>query len=138
MGPTKKEDLLHYLQVAREALLWKLDGLSEYDIRRPLTATGTNLLGLVKHLASVELGYFGDVFGRPSGDPAALVRGRCRTERRLVGHADESREEIVGLYRQAWEHSDATIRGLGPRCRRPCAVVAGGPQRSRCTCSSCT
>ena len=51
------------------ALPWKLDGLSEYDIRRPLTPTGTNLLGLVKHVASVELGYFGDTFGRPSGEP---------------------------------------------------------------------
>src|SRR5512138_823004 len=36
------------LRFTRQALLWKLDGLSEYDIRRPLTVTGTNLLGLVK------------------------------------------------------------------------------------------
>ena len=50
-GP--KADLHHYLQAAREALLWKLDGLAEYDIRRPLTPTGTNLLGLVKHLLSL-------------------------------------------------------------------------------------
>jgi hypothetical protein len=60
-----KTDLLDYLQDAREVLLWKLDGLWEYDIRRPLVATGTNLLGLVKHLAAGELGYFGDTFGRP-------------------------------------------------------------------------
>ena len=45
-GP--KADLHRYLQAAREALLWKLDGLPEYDIRRPLTPTGTNLLGLVR------------------------------------------------------------------------------------------
>ena len=48
-------------------MVWKVDGLSDYDARRPLTPTGTNLLGLVKHLASIELGYFGDTFGRPSG-----------------------------------------------------------------------
>lgn len=53
--------------------MWKLDGLSDYDLRRPLTPTGTNLLGLVKHLASVELGYFGETFGRPSGGGAALA-----------------------------------------------------------------
>jgi Protein of unknown function (DUF664) len=53
-GADPKSDLHRYLQAAREALLWKLDGLSEYDIRRPLTPTGTNLLGLVKHLAGVE------------------------------------------------------------------------------------
>ena len=61
-----KTDLRRYLQDGREALLWKLDGLSEYDIRRPLVPTGTNLLGLVKHQAGVELGYFGDTFSRPS------------------------------------------------------------------------
>ena len=49
-----KANLHRYLQAAREALLWKLDGLSEYDIRRPMTPTGTNLLGLVKHLTYVE------------------------------------------------------------------------------------
>ena len=62
-----KADLHRYLQDAREVLLWKLDGLSEYDIRRPLTPTGTNLLGIVKHVAGVELEYFGPVFGRPHG-----------------------------------------------------------------------
>ena len=60
-----KRDLHRYLQSGRDALVWKLDGLSEYDIRRPLVPTGTNLLGLVKHLASVEFGYFGVTFGRP-------------------------------------------------------------------------
>ena len=62
-----KGDLLRYLRVSREALLWKMDGLSEYDVRRPLVPTGTNLLGLVKHVASVEAWYLGDVFGRPFG-----------------------------------------------------------------------
>ncbi|MDA8324536.1 MAG: DUF664 domain-containing protein, partial [Actinomycetota bacterium] len=56
----QKTDLRRYLQQARDAVLWKLDGLSEYDARRPLVPTGTNLLGLVKHLALVEFGYFGD------------------------------------------------------------------------------
>jgi hypothetical protein len=40
-----KANLHRYLQAAREALLWKLEGLAEYDLRRPLTPTGTNLLG---------------------------------------------------------------------------------------------
>lgn len=53
-----KSDLHRYLQTAREALVWRLDGVSEYDIRRPLVPTGTNLLGLVKHVASVEAGYY--------------------------------------------------------------------------------
>ncbi len=48
-GFDARADLLNYLQGARETLLWKLDGLGEYDIRRPLTPTGTNLLGLAGH-----------------------------------------------------------------------------------------
>jgi hypothetical protein len=61
---SSKAMMHRYLRSAREALLWKLDRLSEYDVRRPLTTTGTNLLGLVKHVASVSSGYFGFVFDR--------------------------------------------------------------------------
>jgi hypothetical protein len=60
-----KEYLLGDLREARETMVWKLDGLSEYDVRRPLTPTGTNLLGLIKHLTVTEAWYFGEVFGRP-------------------------------------------------------------------------
>ncbi|WP_328687633.1 DinB family protein [Streptomyces phaeochromogenes] len=110
--PNPKADLLRYLQEARDALVWKLDGLSEYDIRRPLTPTGTNLLGLVKHVASVELGYFGDTFGRPFFDgepPSWWYTEEPELNSDMWATADESREEIVGLYRQAWEHSNTTI-----------------------------
>ncbi|MEV0490084.1 DinB family protein [Streptomyces atratus] len=107
-----KADLLRYLQAAREALLWKLDGLSEYDIRRPLTPTGTNLLGLVKHVASVELGYFGDTFGRPSGEALPWFADDAEPNADMWATADESREQIVGLYHRAWKHSDTTISGL--------------------------
>ena len=54
-----KRTLLRYLQSGREALLWKLEGLSEYDARRPLTPTATNLLGIVKHVASNHGGSVG-------------------------------------------------------------------------------
>ncbi|MDQ0771717.1 hypothetical protein QF026_000183 [Streptomyces aurantiacus] len=113
--PDPKADLLRYLQEAREALVWKLDGLSEYDIRRPLTPTGTNLLGLVKHVAGVELGYFGDTFGRPFFDgepPSWWYTEEAEFNSDMWATADESREQIVGLYRQAWEHSNSTIAAL--------------------------
>lgn len=55
-APDPKHTLHEYLRRVRQALLWKLDGLSEYDVRRPLTPTGTNLLGLVKHLTADEVG----------------------------------------------------------------------------------
>ena len=108
----QKADLHRYLQAAREALLWKLDGLSEYDSRRPVTPTGTNLLGLVKHLASVEIGYFGDTFGRPFGEPLPWLGDDAEPNTDMWATADESREQIVGLYHRAWAHSDATIDTL--------------------------
>ncbi|MER5382081.1 DinB family protein [Streptomyces sp. NPDC002688] len=110
-----KTDLLRYLQDARDALLWKLEGLSEYDIRRPFTPTGTNLLGLVKHVTGVELAYFGDTFGRPYFDaepPQWWYTEDAESNADMWATADESREQIVGLYRQAWEHSNSTIETL--------------------------
>ncbi|WP_410663015.1 DinB family protein [Amycolatopsis sp. lyj-84] len=101
-----KEYLHGDLKEIREAMLGKLDGLSEYDIRRPMTSTGTNLLGLVKHLAAWEARYFGEVFGRPFPE-AIPERG---TDLWATEH--ETREEIISLYRRAWEHSDATIATL--------------------------
>jgi hypothetical protein len=98
------------LCAVRETMLWKLEGLSEYDVRRPLTPTGTNLLGLIKHLSISEAWYFGDVFDRPFpgqwrrwDDPAVDV---------MWAAADESRAEIADRYRQVWEHSDSTITSL--------------------------
>ncbi|MFH8516917.1 DinB family protein [Streptomyces gelaticus] len=113
--PNPKADLLRYLQDGRDALVWKLDGLSEYDIRRPLTPTGTNLLGLLKHVAGVELGYFGDTFGRPFFDeepPSWWYTQDAEPNADMWATADESREDIVGLYHQAWEHSNSTIAKL--------------------------
>ncbi|MGW4197617.1 DinB family protein [Streptomyces sp. NPDC005004] len=107
-----KADLRFYLQAARDALLWKLDGLSEYDIRRPMTPTGTNLLGLVKHAAGVELGYLGDTFGRPSGVPLPWLDEDAEPNGDMWATAEESRADIVDLYRRAWTHADATIDAL--------------------------
>jgi len=105
-----KADLHRYLQDAREALLWKLDGLSEYDVRRPLVPTGTNLLGLVKHVTGVELGSFGDTFGRPSPEQVNWDESDPMSD--MFAYPEESRESITGLYRRAWAHSDATIEAL--------------------------
>jgi hypothetical protein len=110
-GSDPKADLRRYLQEGREALLWKLDGLSEYDIRRPLVPTATNLLGLVKHQAGAELGYFGDTFGRPSSQDQ-LPWDESDPNSDMWATPEESREFITGRYRRAWAHSDATIDAL--------------------------
>ena len=107
-----KAHLHDHLRWVREALVWKLEGLSEYDVRRPLTLTGTNLLGLVKHNAIADARYFGEVFGRPFpeplprwDDPAAGGNDHWATEQ-------ERRADVVDLYRRVWRHADATIDEL--------------------------
>jgi hypothetical protein len=106
-----KADLHTYLTTIREAVLWKLDGLSDYDVRRPMTPTGTNLLGVVKHLAGVQIGYLGWTFGRAldvkldwytDDDPNAD----------MYAAEGETTEFVLGLYRQAGEIGDATIAEL--------------------------
>jgi uncharacterized damage-inducible protein DinB len=111
-APDAKAELRRYLQVAREALLWKLDGLSEYDVRRPLVPTGTNLLGLVKHVASVESEYLGATFGRPFPEPLPWFADDAEPNADMWATAEESRDDITGLYRRVWAHSDATVEAL--------------------------
>jgi uncharacterized damage-inducible protein DinB len=115
--PDAKAALQQDLQAGRDAVLWKLEGLSGYDVRRPMTPTGTNLLGMVKHLAFVELGYFGGVFGRPATASLAWMDAWTEDDGMapdadMWATADESPAEIVKRYRQVWSHADATIEAL--------------------------
>jgi Protein of unknown function (DUF664) len=106
-------DLHRYLQQSRDAVLGALDGLSEYDARRPLTPSGTNLLGLVKHLAGVELDYLGSCVGRlPPVRLPWVEDGSIWEGADMWVTADESRQEIVDLYRTAWRHSDESVAVL--------------------------
>lgn len=110
--PTAKKDLHHSLQSARAALLWKLEGLSEYDVRRPMVRTGTNLLGLVKHMAGVEAEYFGGVFRRPFEEPLPWTAEDAEPNADMWATADESREQLIELYRRVGRHADSTIEDL--------------------------
>jgi hypothetical protein len=107
-----KQHLHDDLRWVREVMVWKLDGLGEYDIRRPLTRSGTNLLGLLKHLATWEARYFGEVFGRPFPGPLPRWDDTAAQGADLWATEDETREEIIGFYQRAREHSDATISAL--------------------------
>jgi uncharacterized damage-inducible protein DinB len=111
----EKQTLQQYLQRLREVLLWKLDGLSDFDIRRPMTPTGTNLLGLVKHCAGVEASYFGEVVDRPFPGEKDLDWHEDDDDE-LSGHMyateAESRQQVTDFYRRVWAHSDATIEEL--------------------------
>jgi hypothetical protein len=105
------KDYLHdQLRSTRQALIWKLDGLPEYEVRRPLTATGTNLLGLVKHMATWEVRYLGEVFDRPFTEP--MPRWQDADGSDLWVTPDETRGQIIDFYRRAWVHADTTIKEL--------------------------
>ena len=110
--PDPKADLRRYLTLARESLVWKLDGLGDYDVRRPLVPTGTNLLGLVKHVASAEAGYLGEVFGRPFPRPLPWLDDDAEPNADMWASAEQSRAEIIDLYHAVWAHSDATVDAL--------------------------
>ena len=106
-------DLHRYLQESRESLLRSLAGLSGYDIRRPMTPTATNLLGLVKHVAGIEFGYLGDSVGRPSSIRLPWVEdGSVWDSADMWATADQTRDEMVTLYRAAWKHTDESINEL--------------------------
>ncbi|WP_329118905.1 DinB family protein [Streptomyces sp. NBC_01465] len=111
-GTDPKADLHLYLQDARDVLVMKLEGLSEYDVRRPMTPTGTNLLGLVKHVTGAEAMYFGATYGRPVEAPPLWIAGAAEPNADLWARADETREEIVAAYRRVCTHSDETIASL--------------------------
>ena len=90
----------------REAVLWKLEGLDDEQLRRPMVPSGTNLLGLVKHLAGVEYQWFGQTFGRQTEpletDPVADMNAG----------PDETTDGIIGFYCRACAAADQVIDEL--------------------------
>jgi uncharacterized damage-inducible protein DinB len=108
----QKAILKIYLQEGREAMLWKLEGLNEYDLRRPLVPTATNLLGLVKHVAAMDGEYFGRVFSRPFPGGFPSLSDNAPPNADMWATPDESSAYLIDLYKRVWEHSDATIDEL--------------------------
>jgi uncharacterized damage-inducible protein DinB len=110
-----KRALQHHLQEARDALLWKLEALSERELRLPRTPTGTNLLGIVKHALNVEVGYFGATFGRSWPTPEELVPDSAyQADPQADWYATdtETAAGLVDLYQRVWAFADETIASL--------------------------
>jgi uncharacterized damage-inducible protein DinB len=114
--PDPKDTLHRYLQETREALLWKLEGLGERDLRLPRTPTGTTLLGIVRHVANVEIDYFGPTFGRawPDPDHPLVVSDDDDADPQADWWvpADVPAARVLDLYRDVWAFSDATVAEL--------------------------
>jgi hypothetical protein len=129
-----KDELHSKLLASRSALLSKLEDLSEYDRRRPMTPTGTNLLGLVKHLAGLEYVYLGESLGHPAPESMSwFVDGSIWQGADMWARADESSEYIIGLYLRACAHADAVVAALD--LDSPGSVAHWPPDRRETTLS---
>ncbi|GGW31725.1 hypothetical protein GCM10010503_04320 [Streptomyces lucensis JCM 4490] len=102
----EKDILLTSLDRHRDVVLWKLEGLDDEQLRRPMTPTGTTLLGLVKHLASVEYGWFVETFG---GEAEPRWFDPYDDMRIAPG---ETTDRILAFYARARAAADRTIGGL--------------------------
>jgi uncharacterized damage-inducible protein DinB len=106
---TEKEILVISLRRHREAVLWKLDKLDDEQLRRPMTPSGTNLLGLVKHLGAVEYGWFCQTFGRAT-EPLPFDEQDENADLRV--NPGESTEDVLAFYRRARTAADEVITEL--------------------------
>jgi uncharacterized damage-inducible protein DinB len=105
----EKESLQVSLDRHRDAVLWKLEGLGDDDLRRPMVPSGTSLLGLVKHLGSVEYGWFCQTFGRDT-EPLPLDENDPDSD--LRARPDETAEDILAFYGRARAAADRAIDEL--------------------------
>lgn len=106
---SEKESLHSALDRHRDVVLWKLEGLDDEQARRAMTPSGTNPLGLVKHLASVEYGWFCETFGR---EMDLLPSVATNPEADMAATPDETTAEILAYYRQARASADRAIDEL--------------------------
>jgi uncharacterized damage-inducible protein DinB len=106
----EKESLRVSLQRHRDAVLWKVEGLDDEQLRRPMTPSGTTLLGLVKHLGAVEYAWFCETFGRET-EPLPFDDDDPEADLRVEPH--ETTADVVAFYRRAWAAADAVIEETG-------------------------
>jgi len=110
----EKAALKDHLRGARDTLIWKVEGLTEADRRRPMTPTGTNLIGIVKHMTWIESWYLCEFFGRERPrlaweweDDAAWGH-----HSHMYAKPEETTDELIAAYRAATAAADRTIEDL--------------------------
>jgi uncharacterized damage-inducible protein DinB len=107
---TEKETLHASLNMQRDIMVWKLQDLDDDALRKPMTPTGTNLLGMLKHLAAVEYGWFCTTFGRET-EPLPFDENDEDADLRV--DPDETTEDILAFYSRAREAADQVIAEVG-------------------------
>ncbi|NIK61780.1 DinB family protein [Kribbella shirazensis] len=111
-GPGERDVLVGFLDYLRTSIAAKAEGLPEDAVRAPGVPSGTNLLGLVKHLTAVERHW---VLGAevPSW-PATFRAG-----------VDETAAEVLAAYRETGAEANAAVAtwddldAPGPKPGRP-------------------
>ena len=99
--------LLHYLNKNRDAVVRTSEGLSDVQQRAPGVPSGTNLLGLVRHLTWVEQHWFRFVFLHEVLD---FLHEVLDIDDAMDAPVDATREQIVAAYRAACARSDEIVR----------------------------
>jgi len=102
----EKESLHVSLDRHRDVVLWKLEGLDDEQLRRSMTPSGTNLLGLVKHLGVVEYGWFCETFGRET-EPLPFDENDPDADLRV--EPGETTADIVAFYGRSRVAADRVI-----------------------------
>ena len=94
----EKESLLAALERHRDAIDWKLAGLTDEQLRASVLPSPITPIGLVKHLAAVEFGWFCDTFGRPS-EPLPFDLDDENADFRL--EPDETTADMIAFWGRA-------------------------------------
>jgi hypothetical protein len=113
--PGSERAVLHgNLAQARDALLWKVEGLREDERRRPMTPTGTNLIGVVKHMTWIEGWYLCEFFDRerPRLEWEWDVDADWGHHSHMYAKPEETTEELIASYRATTAAADQTIEEL--------------------------
>jgi uncharacterized damage-inducible protein DinB len=106
----EKTSLRVALDRHRDVVLWKIEGLDDEQLRRPMTPSGTSLLGVVKHLAAVEYGWFCSTFGREM-EPMPFDEEEPEADLRIA--ANETTADVVDFYNRARRAADQAIDEVG-------------------------
>ena len=100
LNADEKTTLLTFLNYLRDAVAAKASGVSDQAIRTAGVPSGTTILGLVKHLAAVELNWFAWAY---AGADVALWDDESQPT------ADETAESLLAAYREAVRRCNGII-----------------------------
>ena len=106
----EKAMLSAFLDRYRETILWKLEGVTKEQASARLVPSATTLLGIVKHLAYVERGWFPIYFaGGPVNYPWAEDEPDQDIDFRVS--ATDTIESVSALYREEIARSREIVAG---------------------------